>query len=72
MISLPPLKNKQLRKAGEYSSLAVQLIVTVIIFVWGGMKLDAWMENQVPYWTVGLTAFGIFAALYGLFKAVKR
>jgi len=66
------LKNNQLRNAGQYSSIAIQLIVTVVAFVYGGMMLDKWMENDTPYWTVSLTVVGIFAALYGLFIAVKR
>ncbi|NNE54419.1 MAG: hypothetical protein HKN32_00265 [Flavobacteriales bacterium] len=51
--------------------MAIQMVVMVVVCVWAGMKLDEYQQNQIPGWTVGLTVFGIIAALVYLFRTVK-
>jgi ATP synthase protein I len=48
------------------------MVIIVVLFAWGGMKLDAHQENDTPGWTISLTLLGIFAALYNLFRVVKK
>jgi len=44
----------------------------VIVFAWFGMKLDEWMETEIPGWTISMTGIGIVGALYYLYKSVTK
>ena len=68
----PTSKNKALNAYGRYSSLAIQIVIVVIVFAWFGMKLDEWMETEIPGWTISMTGIGIVGALYYLYKSVTK
>ncbi len=44
--------------------MAVQMIVIIGIATWGGVKLDQRFNNKTPVFTIILSLFGVFAALY--------
>lgn len=48
----------------KYSGMAIQMGVIILLGVWAGMKLDERFRNQTPWFTVGMSIFSIFAALY--------
>lgn len=52
----------------KYSGMAIQMGAIILIGVWGGQKLDARFETETPWFTVGLSLFSIFAALYVVLK----
>ena len=52
--------------------MAIQMVVVVIVCVCGGIELDDWRGNDSRGFTIGLTVFGIIAAMYILFKAVRQ
>lgn len=48
----------------QYSGLAIQMVVILLVFVYGGKWLDAHFESPKPYYTTGLALVGITLALY--------
>lgn len=56
----------------QYSSIAFQMLGTIGLGVWGGMKLDEWQGNQIPGWTIGLSLFAIFASLYLFIRGLPK
>lgn len=53
----------------KYSGMGIQMVVIVAAGVFGGVKLDAWLRpGKFPIFTVFLTLFSIFGALYLFLK----
>lgn len=44
----------------------------IFITVWGGSKLDKISGNETPVWTIILSLFGVFAAIYSVLKDFIR
>ena len=61
-------KRKKLRSYAKYSNLAFQMIAIILIGVFGGMKLDEWLELSFPIFTVVLS---VTAVLFSMYYAVK-
>jgi ATP synthase protein I len=57
-----------LSEYGKYTSLGVQMIVIILITVWGGIKLDKLFALETPVFTVILSLLGVFAAIYTAVK----
>jgi F0F1-type ATP synthase assembly protein I len=56
----------------KYSSLAVQMIVIILIGVFGGIKLDKWLKLEFPVFTVILSLAGTgLAVYYGIKDLIK-
>jgi hypothetical protein len=56
----------------QYSSIGFQMLATIGLGVWGGMKLDEWQGNRTPGWTIGLSMFAIFASLYNFIRSLPK
>jgi hypothetical protein len=56
----------------QYSSIAFQMLGTIGLGVWGGMKLDQWQGNRTPGWTIGLSLLAIFASLYLFIRGLPK
>jgi hypothetical protein len=56
----------------KYSGLATQMLGTILIFTYGGYKLDEWQQNKVPLWTLVLSLASIGASLYMLIKSFSK
>jgi ATP synthase protein I len=52
----------------KYSGLGIQMIVIILITVWGGIKLDKLFALQTPVFTIILSLLGVFAAIYTAIK----
>lgn len=67
---------KNLRSKGsdwaKYSGMAFQMFGIIFITVWGGSKLDKISGNETPVWTIILSLFGVFAAIYSVLKDFIR
>jgi ATP synthase protein I len=60
---------KKLNSYAKYSGMGIQMVVIVCLGVFGGIKLDAWLRpGSFPLFTVFLTLFSIFGALYLFLK----
>jgi ATP synthase protein I len=62
-----PEKNKEndgLKDYAKYTGLGVQMIVIILITVWGGIKLDHLFLLKTPVFTIILSLLGVFTAIY--------
>lgn len=53
-----------------YSSLGIQMVMMIGICVFIGVKLDKKVQNETPWFTLGLALFGIAAALIYVMRKV--
>jgi len=76
-----PIQKKKPRKAREknpensglsdyakYTTLGVQMIVIILVTMWGGIKLDKLFGLKTPVFTIILSLLGVFAAIYTAVK----
>ncbi|WP_439584002.1 AtpZ/AtpI family protein [Dyadobacter bucti] len=56
----------------KYSGLAMQMLGTILVFTYGGYKLDEWQQNKVPVWTLILSLTSIGASLYLLIRGFAK
>ena len=61
-------ENNGLTDFAKYSGLGVQMIVIILVTVWGGIKLDKLFGLETPVFTVILSLLGVFAAIYTAVK----
>jgi F0F1-type ATP synthase assembly protein I len=52
----------------RYTGMATQMVVIILITTWGGIKLDDLLEYEKPVFTIILSLFGVFAAIYTAVK----
>jgi F0F1-type ATP synthase assembly protein I len=57
-------ENNGLKDFARYSGLGVQMVVIILITVWGGIKLDKLFLFKTPVFTIILSLLGVFAAIY--------
>ena len=63
----PNLLNKTTEKPTsfvQFSGIAFQMLGTIGLGVWLGMKIDDWQDNHRPIWTIILSLTAIGASLY--------
>ncbi len=60
----PKKSQKKLNNYVKYSSIAFQMIITLLLGVFGGIKLDEWVKWEFPVFTVVLSLVAVFLALY--------
>ncbi len=65
-------KMNYLKEYAKYSSLIFQMIVMVAIGVLGGMELDKRLKMNSPVFTICLTIFFSFLAIYYLFRTLLK
>jgi hypothetical protein len=66
-----PAKNSS-TKFLKYSGMAMQMLGTILVFTYGGYKLDEWQQNETPVWTLVLSLLSIGASLYLLIKGFTK
>ena len=57
-------ENKGLAQLGKYSGIVIQMFVVIFLTTWGGTKLDQKTQIDTPVFTIVLSLFGVFAAIY--------
>lgn len=64
------IKNKknQFDNFIKYSNIGIQMLVIILAGVFGGYKLDSWMENQFPVFLLLLSTFAVGTAIYVAIK----
>ncbi|OFX28701.1 MAG: hypothetical protein A2X08_01565 [Bacteroidetes bacterium GWA2_32_17] len=65
-------KKKQFNNYAKYSSLAVQMAVIITAGSLGGLKLDQWMANKFPYFTLSLSIISVILAVYFAIKDIIK
>ncbi len=63
-------KNNSLSKYVRFSGLGIQMGVIIGFFSWLGTYLDDKYQTDTPWWTLGLSLFGVSASLYLMIKEV--
>jgi len=68
------LKNKQnqkennqssgLEKFAKYSGIAFQMLAIILLFVWGGSKLDEKFNDGESLYVIILSVLGVFISLF--------
>jgi F0F1-type ATP synthase assembly protein I len=48
----------------KYASMGTQIAVTILIGVFAGIKLDAWLGLKFPVFTVVLSLVAVVAGMY--------
>jgi ATP synthase protein I len=61
-------ENSGYTEYAKYTGLGVQMIVIILISVWGGMRLDKYFSLETPVFTIILSLLGVFAAIYTAVK----
>ncbi|MBD2757581.1 AtpZ/AtpI family protein [Spirosoma validum] len=56
----------------QYSGIAFQMLGTIGLGVWAGMKLDEWQHNPRPIWTIVLSLTAIGASLYLFIRQLTK
>jgi F0F1-type ATP synthase assembly protein I len=56
----------------KFSSLGIQMGIIIGGFAYLGSYLDERHKNKTPWWTLGLTLFGVGAGLYLMIKEVIK
>jgi F0F1-type ATP synthase assembly protein I len=55
----------------RYSTLGIQFGVTLLVFGWLGVKLDAWL-GSAPWGMLALGALGFIVGMYSLIRGARR
>lgn len=56
------------RKVLSYSGIGFQMLVTILLFVFLGKKLDEYLANESAVWTLVGTLTGLLVGLYFMIK----
>lgn len=71
-MSLEPKEQRQLSKFARFSSVGIQMAVIIGIFTWLGVYLDDKYKMKTPWWTIGLSLFGVIAGLVLVIREVIK
>lgn len=55
---------QQFESYARYSNLAIQMCVIIGAGVFGGIKIDQWLNLKFPVFTLILTVFAFLSAIY--------
>ena len=61
-------KKKELNSFAKYSTLSFQMAGIILLGVFGGLKLDEWLELQFPLFTLIFIVVAIVLAIYSAVK----
>lgn len=64
-------KTKSLNSYVYYSNMAIEMGVIIALGVFGGVKLDKWLDKS-PLFTLICSIFAVFIAMYTMIKGVTQ
>jgi hypothetical protein len=56
--------SNHLKQYSKYSGIAIQMLVIILLGVFGGVKIDYWIGWELPIFTVLLSISAVFLAIY--------
>jgi F0F1-type ATP synthase assembly protein I len=68
----PEQKPKPSNSYLKYSSLALQLLVTIGLFAWLGYKLDGWLKLKYPIFLIVFVFVAFAGMMYQLYKSIDK
>lgn len=70
--SAPEDKGKPFNGYARYTNLAFQMFAIIGIGVFGGLKLDQWLQLRFPVFTLILSILSVAIAIYSAIKDLIR
>ena len=64
-------KKRQLNIYARYSSIAIQMLMIILIGVFGGFKIDHWLQTK-PIFTIILSLISVVLAIYYVTKDLLK
>lgn len=61
-------KKNNLNSYAKYSGIAMQMLVIILLGVFGGVKIDEWLDLTIPIFTVILSLLSVVLAIYTVTK----
>lgn len=68
----PSNSKKNQSKFVRFSSLGIQMGAIIALFTWLGTYLDARYNSKTPWWTIGLSLFGVLTSLVIVIREVIK
>jgi F0F1-type ATP synthase assembly protein I len=68
----PEKKKKSLDSYTRYSSIAFQMLIIILVGVFGGIMLDEWLKPNFPVFTVILSILSVILAIYTVTKDLLK
>ncbi|NOX48658.1 MAG: AtpZ/AtpI family protein [Chlorobi bacterium] len=65
-------KKNSLSSYARYSNIAIQMLVVILLGVFGGFKLDHWLGLQFPVFTLILSLLSVVLAIYLVTKDLLK
>lgn len=68
-------QDQKLNKAGtfyRYTTMAMQMMLTMLVFVFAGYYTDKWLKLEFPVFTLILTLAGVAGALYNAVRSLLK
>lgn len=62
---------KNVNNFAKFSGIAFEMLGIIVLGVWGGLKLDAWLDTK-PLLTVILSLGGVAAAIYQMIVKIRQ
>ena len=56
--------NKPQKNSLQYTGMAIQMLVPIIVGFFAGMKLDTYLKNKLPIFTLILGLTGVAGGIY--------
>ena len=69
---LPEQKPKPSNSYLKYTSLALQLLVTIGLFAWLGNNLDGWLKLKYPIFLIVFVFVAFAGMMYQLYKSIDK
>ena len=65
-------ERKNISVFARFSAAGIQMGVIIALFTWLGTYLDEKFKSKTPWWTIGLSLFGVMAGLFLIIREVIR
>lgn len=60
------------KSAMRYAGLATQWMVMMLLGVWGGYKIDQWLQWNFPLFLILFPLTALVVSLYGIIKEFNK
>lgn len=67
-----PDRPKTLFNYGRYSGMAFQMLAIILLGVFGGVKLDKWLELTFPVFTLVLSILSVALSIYQAIRELLK
>ncbi len=72
MENYKPKQKDQLKAYAKYTSIAFQMLVIILLGVFGGIKLDEFLAIEFPIFTILFSILSVILAIYYVTKDLLK